>query len=318
MGEKTGIAWTDHTFNLWWGCTKVGGDPACELCYAEDRAENPYWWGAETAFPIWGAETPRRFFGEAHYRDPLRWNRRARKRGAPARVFCMSMGDWAEGRPDQRAYLEKHLFPVIEETPWLTWLLLTKRPTIAASIVPESWRRNGWPRNAWPGVSAVTQQWWDLRLPQLMRIPASRHFVSCEPLVGTIDMRLRPIRNAPATMFCPVCRGAAGQCPACDAFGYVPAPAWVICGGMSGAREKVTPMHPAHARGLRDQCIAGRIPFFFKQWGSWLPLSRTDGHHELPFGEYLPASRFGYLPNRDAEADKQLDGQRWEQFPEAV
>jgi protein gp37 len=292
MGEKTGIGWTNHTFNLWWGCTQVCGDPACDECYAMTRAENPYWWGKETAFPVWGADAGRRFFGEDHYREPFAWNRRAEKRGTPARVFCMSMGDWAEGRPDQRPYLERHLFPTIEATPWLTWLLLTKHPTQAAAIAPESWRRTGWPRNAWPGVTTANQRWWDIRVPQLLAIPAARRFVSCEPLVDAIEM------------------GLAGR--------RVPRPDWVIAGGMSGSLRRVIPMHPAHARGLRDQCVAAGVPFFFKQWGAWRPVSRTDGVHELPFGNYLPAARFGYLPNHDDVADKLLDGRRWEQFPEAA
>src|SRR4051812_30205127 len=124
MGKDSAIGWTDHTHNLWWGCSEVGDssqadgiDPACAGCYARVRAENPYWWGKEEIFPVWGQETERRFFTEKHYLEPLNWNRAAEKAGVPARVFCMSMGDWAEGREDQRSSLDKHLYPMVEQTP---------------------------------------------------------------------------------------------------------------------------------------------------------------------------------------------------------
>jgi protein gp37 len=332
VGENSSIGWTEHSFNLWWGCTQVGGDPACDGCYAKARAENPYWWGAQTMFPIWGADAERRYFSGAHYEDPLRWNRRAEQAGKPARVFCMSMGDWAEGRPKQREFLEKHLFPLIPQTPWLIWLLLTKHPTAAAKIVPDSWQRHGWPKNAWPGVTAVTQQWWDIRVPQLMKIPAQQHFVSAEPLFERIDMRpqspgVHPPRR-PYMMACPRCNGTMSEpvagggkpCGLCfdspAAQGWFDLPSWVIVGGKTGRQDDTTPMHPDHARALRDQCGEAGIPFFFKQWGTWHPLSRTDGVHELPFGQYLPETHGGYIPNKDAAFDKLLDGKSWEQAPE--
>jgi protein gp37 len=196
------------------------------------------------------------------------------------------MGDWAEGRSDQRWYLDHYLFPVIVNTPWLIWLLLTKRPQIAAKIVPENWRHNGWPKNAWPGTTAVTQKWWDLRVPALMNIPASQHFVSAEPLMEPIDMSAAPL------------------------------PSWVITGGQSGKSAK--PSHPDWFRGLRDQCLAERIPFHFKQHGEWQPLSRTDGVHELPFGRYNTQTRFGFLRVGKRKAGRLLDGREWNEFPAGV
>lgn len=247
MGENSKIEWCDHTHNLWWGCVEVGGDPACDGCYARDRAENPYWWGKTPIFPVWGQDAGRRFFSDQHYLEPLKWNRSAAKAGVPAFVFCMSMGDWAEGRMDQRNTLERRLFPMVEQTPWLMWLLLTKRPQIAAKIVPEHWQRNGWPENAWPGVTAVTQKWWDIRLPSLMDIPAKRHFVSAEPLMEQIDMG--PHR-----------------------------PEWLICGGESG--KEARPMHPDWARSLRDQCQAAGVAFHFKQWGEWKQLDEDFEYYK--------------------------------------
>ena len=99
MGETTGIAWAHSTANLWWGCTKVGGSPACDGCYAE-RDSKRY------GFNIWGNDAPRRYFADKHYDEILRWDKAAQKAGEMRRVFVMSMGDWAEGRPEQAPYLE--------------------------------------------------------------------------------------------------------------------------------------------------------------------------------------------------------------------
>jgi hypothetical protein len=84
----------------------------------------------------WGADAPRRFFGDAHWREPLKWNRKAEAAGVRRRVFCMSMGDWAEGRPDQHPHLERLWNPTILETPWLDWLMLTKRPQLITKLCP--------------------------------------------------------------------------------------------------------------------------------------------------------------------------------------
>jgi protein gp37 len=249
-----------------------GIDPACRGCYARAHAENPFWWGGQTMFPVWVHDARRRFFDEKHYLEPLKWNRAAEKSRKPEHVFCMSMGDWAEGRPDQHPYLDKYLFPIIEETQWLIWLLLTKRPQIAGKIVPERWQRDGWPKNAWPSVSAVTQQWWDIRLPHLLTIRALRHFVSAEPLMERIDMRLTE-----KVMECQQCQGKGLRnekpCRVCldSAAGqaYFSRPSWIIVGGQSGTQAR--PMHPDWPRAIRDQCVAVGVPFFFTQWGDWAP-----------------------------------------------
>ena len=305
---ETLIEWARYVFNLWWGCDEVGDpesetgiDPACNGCYARVRAENPYWWGKQTIFPVWGQDVGRRFFTEQHYLEPLKWNRKAEKAGIPERVFCMSMGDWAEGRRDQREYLDRYLFPMIEQTPWLIWLLLTKRPQIATTIVPEYWQRNGWPKNAWPGVTAVTQKWWDLRVPALMEIPAAHHFVSAEPLMEQIDMSRAPL------------------------------PSWVIAGGQSGAKAK--PTHPDHFQSLRDQCVSNGLAFHFKQWGEFGAVTVDDRHGKIQPNERKEAwvhpdgsvttdrseiRDFAWPMVRVGKkaAGRQLDGRTWDEFPE--
>src|SRR6266566_1604751 len=118
MGEETAIEWCDHTFNAWWGCTKVS--PACDHCYAET-------WAKRTGFPdLWGLNAGRRTFGEKHWYDPLRWDLAAMKASRRAKVFCNSMADVFdnhEGVTEAR----RRLWTVIKCTPNLDWLILTKR-----------------------------------------------------------------------------------------------------------------------------------------------------------------------------------------------
>ncbi|HEY2512934.1 MAG TPA: DUF5131 family protein, partial [Polyangiaceae bacterium] len=118
MVANSKIQWTDHTFNPWWGCQRVS--PGCEHCYAEAFAKR-------TGHGVWGPTAQRRFFGEAHWKEPLKWNEAAKRSGQRARVFCASMADVFEDRWE----LEPHrarLAGLIRVTPHLDWLLLTKRP----------------------------------------------------------------------------------------------------------------------------------------------------------------------------------------------
>jgi protein gp37 len=235
MGERTGIAWTHHTFNPWWGCAKVS--PACDNCYAETLAGR---FGTG-----WGVESRRRFFGAAHWQGPVRWARKARDAGERRRVFCASMADVCEhlppSHPDamEMAGARTRLFDLIDATgDALDWLLLTKRPERAPALMPAAWKEAP-PPYAWWGVTFEDQERADLRLPRLFRIPAALRFVSYEPALGPVAWHT--------------------TLPGID---------WVICGGESGAGAR--PMHPAWARGARDACVAAGIPYFFKQWGDWL------------------------------------------------
>ena len=131
MGENSGIEWTHHTFNPWWGCIKVSD--GCKHCYAETLSER-------FSKNIWGpaATTDRRTFGEKHWNDPLRWNRKAEQEGIRYRVFCGSMCDWAEDHPVAEQERLK-LWPLIQQTPRLDWLLLTKRPERIGDLLPDDW-----------------------------------------------------------------------------------------------------------------------------------------------------------------------------------
>ena len=98
MAKNSKIEWTDHTFNPWWGCTKIS--PGCDFCYAEA-------WAHRLGAVTWGAHAARRFLSDAHWKEPLRWNRDAAKAGQRRRVFCASMADVFENRPELAMWRDK-------------------------------------------------------------------------------------------------------------------------------------------------------------------------------------------------------------------
>jgi protein gp37 len=176
MGKNSRIEWTNHTFNPWWGCTKVSA--ACKYCYAEA-------WSKRVGQNVWGPKASRRFFSEGHWSEPLKWNAEARASGTPARVFCASMADVFEERVELNPWRAK-LWDLIRDTPHLDWLLLTKRPEHVLEMVP--WKVQ-WPDNVWLGTTVEDQEGADLRLPYLAAIPARLRFISAEPLLGPLALR---------------------------------------------------------------------------------------------------------------------------------
>jgi protein gp37 len=180
MGATTAIAWTDHTFNIAWGCFKVS--PGCANCYAETFTERV------GQGKIWGpvAQTTRRTFGAKHWNEPLKWNRQAKDEGKRRRVFSSSMCDIFEDHPQIIGELAK-LWPLIRQTPWLEWQLLTKRYDRIAASLPADWGDEGY-ENVWLGVSVENQEWADKRIPALLRVPARVHFISYEPALGPVRL----------------------------------------------------------------------------------------------------------------------------------
>lgn len=254
MGEHSHIEWTDHTFNPWWGCMKVSD--GCKNCYA-DTLDNRYHHNNRH----WGPNSPRKPMSEAYWRQPFKWDEDARKSGIKAKVFCASMADVFEDHPDVIEW-RLRLFRVIENTPNLIWQLLTKRPENIRNYVPGKWLLETWPPNVWIGTSVENQSVADERILRLLEVHAKVHFISCEPLLGMLDIAkwLKPV-----------------QCQYVDnpREGYsLPPVNWVICGGESG--PKARPMHPDWARLLRDQCKAAGVPYFFKQWGAYLAISQMN------------------------------------------
>src|SRR5690606_3921590 len=170
MTEFSKIEWCDHTFNPWWGCVRVS--PACRFCYADTQARR---YGHQ----VWRKRGPRRLLSDANWAKPLKWNRDAEKSGVPAKVFCASIADVFEDHPDV-AEPRKRLWNLIEATPWLRWLLLTKRPENIAAMAP--WGAE-WPPHVWVGTSVENQRFAEERIPILLRVPAAVLFLSCEPLL---------------------------------------------------------------------------------------------------------------------------------------
>jgi protein gp37 len=288
MGKTTEIAWTDATFNPFWGCTKVS--PGCDHCYADTLA-------TRYGHNVWGPDAPRRFFGDKHWSEPLKWNKEAEAAGVRRRVFCGSMCDWAEGRKDQ-AEARIRLFDLIEQTPHLDWQLLTKRPGAIPHLVPRHWLETP-PANVWYGTSVENQEQADRRIPQLLAVPATIRFLSCEPLLGPVDLT-------------PWLWESAGP----EWAGLNPSPdiGWVITGGESGPGAR--PMHPDWARSLRDQCQAAGVAFFHKQHGEWAweyPQGMSLSHREQRYEHGQTFYRVG-----KKAAGRLLDGQVWSQVPESA
>lgn len=255
MGKNSAIEWTHHTFNPWWGCTKVSA--GCDNCYAE-RGSNRFG-------KLWGAGAPRRFFGAEHWAKPLGWARRAEGR---ERVFCASYADVFErlpyGHPDAHAMnlARQMLWSLIEDTPELDWLLLTKRPENIRELIPSAWCERGAPQNTWWGVTVEddSQRWrFDTLCTVVVPLQPSCMFISYEPAVGPLHLRETwlgydevPV-NGPLGVEYHV---AQVTYPRLD---------WVICGGESGPGAR--PMELDWARRVRDDCERAQVAFFLKQLG---------------------------------------------------
>lgn len=251
MAENSAIEWTDHTFNPWIGCTKVS--TGCSRCYAETLMDKRY------GRVKWGPRGTRVRTSTANWRKPLTWNRKAKQEGRRYRVFCASLADVFEDRPELYPWRED-LFGLICDTPHLDWLLLTKRPEnvdeMFLDIVGPV--RLGWEDfpNIWIGTSVENQEQADKRIPELLKAPAPVRFLSCEPLLGGVDLGLYlyPFFAADDPRHCPHRNGID----------------WVIVGGESGRGKR--PFNPDWARSIRDQCQAAGVPFFMKQIDKVQPI----------------------------------------------
>jgi len=254
VGEGTKIEWADHTFNPWWGCQRVS--PGCEHCYAETFAKR-------VGLKVWGPSAKRRFFGDAHWAKPFKWNAAAERDGVRRRVFCASMADVFEDGP-HLTHERSVLWRLMKNTPHLDWLLLTKRPEnverLVADAVAHAREFNpdetpAWSPNVWLGVTAENQEYADRRIPTLLGIkgPAVR-FVSYEPALGHVDFAryLYPI-----FVVTPRWRRNELLTPALD---------WIIVGGESG--PKARHFNPTWARDVVDGCRAAGVACFVKQLGA--------------------------------------------------
>lgn len=255
--ENSKIEWTDHTWNPWYGCKKVSR--GCANCYMY-REQARYGRDPQTVTR-----------SRTTFRAPLSWAKKARRGGESARVFTCSWSDFFIAEADE---WRADAWEIIRSTPELRYLILTKRPERISECLPADWGMEGWD-HVWLGVSVEDQEMADLRIPLLLQAPAMHRFLSCEPLLGQVDLISR--------------------------YGVMPSGIeWVIAGGESGPQAR--PCDPAWVRVLRDQSWAADVPFFFKQWGEYVPLDAPG----MPV-EYMAVGR--------REAGHHLDGVEWRQCP---
>lgn len=240
MAETTGISWCNSTFNPWIGCTKVG--PGCDHCYAE-ALDKRHRWGGSTH---WGAGIERKRTGEAYWRQPLAWNRKAAASGKPWRVFCASLADVFDNEVPLR--WRQDLMSLVADTQSLTWLFLTKRIGMARTMLSGASNHRSFflttndeykpPANLWIGATIVNQEEADRDIPKLLATPAAVRFVSYEPALGPVDW---------------------SKYPGID---------WIIVGGESVQGAKARAFNIQWARSTIQQSHAIGAAPFVKQLGS--------------------------------------------------
>lgn len=297
--ENSKIAWTNHTFNPWWGCVKVS--PGCKNCYAEKFATG------RLRLPVWGQDAARKIASEALWRKPLLWNKRAADKGVRERVFCASMADVFEDYqgPDAARVMEarERLWALIEVTPWLDWLLLTKRPQNIHGMLSHRWGFIGLPKNLWLGVTVENQEEANRRLPLLLNINCAVRFVSYEPALGPVDFTAIKLDEWCAhceshEMLNALTHGSVG-CKCASEATTLTQLSWVIVGGESGNGARL--FNPAWALSTVEQCQAHGVPVFVKQMGSnptlrsgsgWGPVTATKGDDMAEWPEQLRVREF--------------------------
>lgn len=292
MAENSLISWTRHTWNPWMGCTKVS--PACDGCYAEALMDKRY------RKVQWG-NAPRVRTGAHTWNDPFRWQRQAEKDGDRPFIFCASLADIFDNQVDPQWRTDA--FDVMRKTPRLVYLLLTKRPQ---NIVKLAGAAGGLPRNAAIGTTIEDQKRADINVPALIEAKAEVNpefaFVSCEPLLGPIDLR---------DMILDI--------------------EWVITGGETDqGGHMARPTHPMWFHSLRRQCVVAGAAFHHKQNGEWIPWRPIDGNpgnkpiqHVMENGsEYYPGNYTSSLQSMIKVGKKlsgrQLGGVTFDAFPEVA
>lgn len=345
MATNSNIEWTDATWNPTTGCRKVS--PGCLNCYAERMSHRLRRMGRPEYQDATNGQG--RFTGRVatlldRLSEPLCWRK-------PRRVFVNSMSDLFH--KDVPFEFIAKVFGVMSLAPQHTFQILTKRSermlewfkwiktqweqlgveyedgSRDANIVLQfladadigqsvSWEYfpQPWPLpNVWLGVSTEDQERADERIPNLLRCKAAVRFLSCEPLLGPLDLR-RYLHHAP----CPEHPSEGTKAASFGCMGCSDRLQWVIAGGESGPNAR--PMHPDWIKSIRDQCVAARVPFFFKQWGNHFPAdqrSYANASASEAINKLAPA--FGcrepsHYPIGKKLAGRLLDGREWNEFPQ--
>lgn len=256
--SATKIDWCDTVWNPVVGCSKVS--EGCRNCYAERfarrNASNP-----KTAYkyaPVakWDGSV---FFDEKALEAPLHWRK-------PRRVFVNSMGDLCH--ENVRFEWVHEVMDTMKKYPQHTFYMLTKRPENMVGFVEKvcAMERLGYAKgfwsHVWLGVSVENQETADERIPELLKIPGFRKFISVEPMLGNIIVNDTPCYETYEHVVTPSVKRVYHKAALEEI-------SWVICGGETGPGAR--PMHPDNVRSLRDQCAEAGVPFFFKSWGEYCP-----------------------------------------------
>jgi protein gp37 len=317
MGDRSRIEWTDASWtpirarrkaasaqvgDPGWRSALPGGKPGwhcehvttgCEHCYAERMNKRL---GTGLPFKPGHRKDVDIFLDEEMLAAPLRWRK-------PRMIFVCSMSDlFADFVKD--GWIDR-MFAIMALCRWHTFQVLTKRPERMLRHVTRPQFGNEveifpWPLpNVWLGVSCERQPEADARIPLLLQTPAAVRFVSAEPLLGLID--LRNYLDGHEEHGVDMTRTVGSRVGCCVA--WTPPLDWVIVGGESGPDAR--PMHPDWARSLRDQCAAARMPFFFKQWGLYIP----GGQVVIASGrKYIIDDETKFLAVGKKAAGRRLDG----------
>lgn len=273
MAEKSSIAWTDSTFNPWIGCTKVG--PGCDHCYAEALDTQRYsktLGGGTKAIPIthWGPGAPRH--RTKTWAQPLAWNEKARASGKPWRVFCASLADFADNEVPQA--WRDDLIRLIDNTPCLSWLLVTKRIGNVGHLYP-GWDTGAVPLNVRIMITVVNQEEADRDIPKLLALRCMSG-ISYEPALGPVNWekylwRQMALNEIPGHALNDGCTSGIARRKG----------GWIIVGGESSqGREPARMFDVWWARDTIAQCKAAGVPVFVKQLGNAVAFRNSPW--ELP------------------------------------
>lgn len=331
MAENSKISWCDHTINFWIGCTKVS--PGCKFCYAEvdtfARRERSHF------RELWGPQAERHRTSAALWNNPYKWNKNhewlecedcgwrghVKKMNFSAgafrcpncesvithptrqRVFCQSLSDICEAHPMITDDMRKEIVKIVLDCSNLDFLFLTKRIENFNFLWLELFGGK-LPDNLWVGTSVENQEYADKRIPELLKVPAKIRFLSCEPLLGPVDI-LEAVKK----------RDLSSK-PLVKPDGYSDGIDWVIVGGESGKNAR--PMHVDWARSLRDQCenSVGQAAFHLKQWGEWFPAFANAGSPggSLQYTFTFPDGQVMWKVGKK-NSGRLLDGKEYSEFP---
>lgn len=285
MSKNSLVKLAHHAFNPWWGYKKF------PLTW---KLDGLHWIESQTdPAGYWESHAQSRFLSDEHWNTPLPWNSTAEHRNQRERVLCAPTPDLFQDHDDLPGWRSR-LLNLIEATPNLDWLLLTRHAYAIKRHLPQGYTL---PRNAWLGVHVPDQHRADRYIPYLQAVPTDGvRFLYCEPLRQPIDIRryLEPRRG----------------------IGRID---WVVCGGQS--TNGAEPMHPGWVEYLQWQCEQAGVPFYFKQWGNWAPVE-VVGIEAAGNRHVIEMTRCDGRPEDMVRVGKRvagrvLFGQTWEQFPES-